>query len=128
MHVPTHAPCPFTSVIKHVHVTVECSIQTLSVQDVAAACDAVPECDFLVFYPRGRSAGADPADQPSGVLKTARAPSNASRLQPGVGELLQPRDYDVRYALNPLAVSYFKCALPLVLLLPFGRACAWLKP
>ena len=86
--------------------------EALFVQDVAAACDAVPECDFLVYYPRGRSPGADPADRPSGVLKTARAPGNASRLQPGVGELLQPRDYDARYALNSLAVSYFKCALP----------------
>ena len=84
----------------------------LAVQDIAAACDAVPECDFLVFYPRGRSLGGGPADRPSGVLKTARAPANASRLQPGVGELLQPRDYDVRYSFNPLAVSYFKCALP----------------
>ena len=76
------------------------------------ACSAVPECDFLVYYPRGRSPRPNQADRPSGVLKTARALGNASRLQPGVGELLRPRDYDARYALNPLAVSYFKCALP----------------
>ena len=92
-----------------------------AVQDVAAACNAVPECDFLVYYPLGRAPGADPTDRPSGVLKTARARADASRLQPGVGELLQPRDYDARYALNPLAVSYFKCALPVTLRPPVSR-------
>lgn len=91
-------------------------------QDVAAACDAVPECDFLVYYPRGRSPGADPADRPSGLLKTAGAAANASRLQPGLGELLQPKDYDARFALNPLAISYFKCALPAMLHLPVSCA------
>lgn len=105
----------FSSEVKFVSVLFKHRNQALIVQGVAAACDAVPECDFLVYYPRGRSPGADPADRPSGVLKTARAPGNASHVQPGAGELLQPRDYDARYALNPLAVSYFKCALPVVL-------------
>ena len=79
-------------------------------QDIAAACSETPECDFLVYYPLGRSLGAGPAQTPSGVLKTARAGANASRLHADEGDLLEPRGYDQRKSFNPLAVAYFKCA------------------
>ncbi|KAK9819376.1 hypothetical protein WJX81_000475 [Elliptochloris bilobata] len=76
--------------------------------DIAAACDDVPECDFLVYYPLGRSLGADPTEQPSGVLKTARSPANASLLANDKGDLLEPKGYDARGSFNALAVSYYK--------------------
>ncbi len=80
------------------------------VQDIAAACSDTPECDFLVYYPLGRSLGGDPAQTPSGVLKTARAGADASQLRADEGDLLEPKGYDQRKSFNPLAVAYFKCA------------------
>ena len=80
------------------------------VQDIAAACSDTPECDFLVYYPLGRSLGRNPAQTPSGVLKTARAGADASQLRADEGDLLEPKGYDQRKSFNPLAVAYFKCA------------------
>lgn len=79
-------------------------------QGIAAACSDTPECDFLVYYPLGRSLDGDPAQTPSGVLKTARAAADASQLRADEGDLLAPKGYDQRKSFNPLAVAYFKCA------------------